>query len=253
MVVQAQTCGFAGTLHSSRGAPRPGRWKLAGVRARPSVASVRCLGRSGCFADPAAVCRAAAWVGGHAVLASQAAFFASQAGRAASASARVPRPPPRRRRQAQPSTLRAGPTPPAAPADRGPRRRPLLHLQPAQRCRWPASRSTRARSHRTERNLDAFASTLVPLIDAVPSRSSPASRASSSTCRNAVPPKRAGLAAEMAALLVRCKAAIVSWSGCRLAETKRTATSRQVARPTRRDENKPWAWQWIGKASIRRG
>ena len=106
------------------------------------------------------------------------------------------------------------------------RRMPLLLLQPAQRCRWPASRSTHARSQRRERNLDAFASTLVPLIDAAPSRSSPASRASSSTCRNAVPPKRAAFAAERAALLVRRKAATVSRSG-------RKAVDRQSQHQTR--------------------
>jgi len=40
-------------------------------------------------------------------------------------------------------------------------------------------------------------------------------------------------------LLMRRKVAIVSWSGCRLAATKRTATSRKVARSIRREEKMP--------------
>ena len=55
--------------------------------------------------------------------------------------------------------------------------------------------------------MDALASTLVPSIDTVPSRNSPASRVSSRTYRNA---------ASIVALFVRRKVATVSWSGFRL-------------------------------------
>jgi hypothetical protein len=58
--------------------------------------------------------------------------------------------------------------------------------------------------------LEAFASSFVPSMATAPTRSSPASRASSSTRRNA---------ASNAARFDRRKAAIVSWSGCRLAAT----------------------------------
>ena len=70
------------------------------------------------------------------------------------------------------------------------------------------------------------------MIDTVPSRNSPISRASSSTCRNA---------ASNACLLVRRKLAIVSWSGCVLAAIKRVPTSRYVARSIRREEKTPLA------------
>ena len=56
----------------------------------------------------------------------------------------------------------------------------------------------------------------------------------------------------MTALLARRKVATVSWSGCRLAATNRTVTSRQVARSILRDEKIPLPWHWISRASISR-
>ena len=61
--------------------------------ARRSGASERCLGRSGCFADPAAVCRPAAGVGGRAVLAAYAAAASATSAAVSVASfAQHPRP-----------------------------------------------------------------------------------------------------------------------------------------------------------------
>lgn len=94
------------------------------------------------------------------------------------------------------------------------------------------SRKARARSYLSDRIFEALASILVPSIDTVPSCNNPLSRASSSTCKKAI---------SNAALSVRRKAAIVSWSGCVLAAIKRAPMSRYVARSIRREENTPLA------------
>ena len=83
-----------------------------------------------------------------------------------------------------------------------------------------------------ERCLLADAFSFVPSTLTVPSFSSFSSFASSSTCR-----KHAATAVKFS----RRNLAIVSRSGCRLADTKRTPRSRQVARSMRREEKMPIA------------
>ena len=70
-----------------------------------------------------------------------------------------------------------------------------------------------ARSYRADRTFEALASILVPSMLIIPSLRSASSRASINTYTNAV---------AIASALIRRKVAIVSWSGCVSAATKRT-------------------------------